>query len=125
MRYIIIILLLGVGMLANTATAETRLMMVEEDNCPWCARWNADVGDVYAITAEGEIAPLMRQDIHLAIPEGIVLKSPPHYTPTFILLVDGGEVSRIEGYPGEDFFWGLLGMMLEDLQKSEQVLSDL
>lgn len=37
------------------------------------------------------------------------------YTPTFILLEDGQEVGRIEGYPGEGFFWGLLGKMLEKL----------
>jgi len=36
-----------------------------------------------------------------------------HFTPTFILVDDGREVGRIEGYPGEDFFWGLLGMMFE------------
>jgi hypothetical protein len=35
-----------------------------------------------------------------------------HFTPTFVLMVDGVEASRIEGYPGEDFFWGLLGQML-------------
>jgi hypothetical protein len=34
------------------------------------------------------------------------------FTPTFVLMVDGIEVSRIEGYPGEDFFWGLLERML-------------
>ena len=35
------------------------------------------------------------------------------YTPTFILVEGGQEIGRIEGYPGEDFFWGLLKMMLE------------
>lgn len=34
------------------------------------------------------------------------------FTPTFVLLVNGTERNRIEGYPGEDFFWGLLGQML-------------
>jgi hypothetical protein len=36
-----------------------------------------------------------------------------NFTPTFVLLVDGVERNRIEGYPGEDFFWGLLGRMLD------------
>ena len=30
------------------------------------------------------------------------------------LVDDGRELSRIEGYPGEDFFWGLLEMMLTE-----------
>ena len=36
------------------------------------------------------------------------------FTPTFILVKDGQEMGRIEGYPGQDFFWGLLEMMLKD-----------
>jgi hypothetical protein len=35
-----------------------------------------------------------------------------NFTPTFILTVDGIEQSRIEGYPEDLFFWGLLGQML-------------
>lgn len=120
MRYVLVILILVMNMLASTVTAETQLMMVEEDTCPWCQRWHAEVGDVYNITDEGKVAPLLLHDIHTKLPEGIALNSPPQYTPTFILLVDGTEVDRIEGYPGEDFFWGLLGMMLGKLPESEQ-----
>ncbi len=35
------------------------------------------------------------------------------FTPTFVLVENGVELARIEGYPGEDFFWGLLGMILK------------
>jgi hypothetical protein len=31
-----------------------------------------------------------------------------------VLVKDGVEVARLEGYPGEDFFWGLLGRMLSE-----------
>jgi hypothetical protein len=46
-------------------------------------------------------------------PEGVTLASRPRFTPTFIVIQDGTEIGRIEGYPGEDFFWGLLGRILE------------
>jgi hypothetical protein len=42
------------------------------------------------------------------------LARPISFTPTFVLVEDGRELARIEGYPGEDFFWGLLGMLLEE-----------
>jgi hypothetical protein len=29
-------------------------------------------------------------------------------------MVDGTEAARLEGYPGEDFFWGLLTQMIND-----------
>jgi hypothetical protein len=47
------------------------------------------------------------------LPDNISLMSRPRYTPTFVVVQDGTEVGRIEGYPGEDFFWGLLGRILE------------
>ena len=45
--------------------------------------------------------------------EGVTLARPVVYSPTFVLVVEGSEVGRLEGYAGEDFFWGLLGMMLD------------
>ena len=43
----------------------------------------------------------------------MTLASEVRFSPTFVLLRDSVEVSRIEGYPGEDHFWGLLGMALK------------
>ena len=96
-----------------SAWAETRLLMAEEAGCFWCARWNAEVGDAYDKTAEGKVAPLQRFDIHGDPPEGVTFKRRVIFTPTFILVDDGQEIDRLEGYPGEDFFWGLLTLMFE------------
>lgn len=87
--------------------------MAEEDGCYWCGRWNEEISDIYPKTPEGQTAPLRRFDIHGDDPEGVTFASRVSFTPTFILVQDGQEIDRIEGYPGEDFFWGLLGMMLE------------
>lgn len=94
------------------AMAETLLIMVEEDGCVWCARWNEEISEIYPKTAEGRAAPLQRMDIRAPRPDDIAFERSLHFTPTFVLVVDGAEKSRIEGYPGEDFFWGLLGQML-------------
>jgi len=100
--------------LGSASTAETRLMMAEEPGCVWCARWNADIADAYPKTPEGQAAPLLRVDVSGPIPANIELDRRISFTPTFVLLIDGKETARIEGYPGEDFFWGLLGGMLID-----------
>jgi hypothetical protein len=102
-----------VGGLPGSAKADTILLMIEEPGCVWCARWNAEVGGEYPITPEGRAAPLVRAQIRDGAPEGITLASRPRFTPTFIVVEDGTEIGRIEGYPGEDFFWGLLGRILE------------
>ena len=98
---------------AFTAGA-AELLMVEQRGCIYCARWHADVGDAYDNTAEGRLAPLRRYDLKDDLPTDITVEGPLRITPTFVLLVEGREVARLEGYPGEDFFWALLGRMLED-----------
>lgn len=100
---------------AGTTARAAELVMVEEDGCVWCARWREEVGVVYDKTPEGRRAPLRRIDIHDPLPDDLTFESRPRYTPTFALFEDGREIGRIEGYPGEDFFWGLLGELLEKL----------
>jgi hypothetical protein len=111
-------------MSAASARAELQLMMAEEPGCLWCARWNEEIGPIYPKTDEGAAAPLRRVNLLDPMPSDIVLARRINYTPTFVLLVEGIETNRIEGYPGDDFFWGLLGQMLEQegvfLAKSEK-----
>ena len=38
----------------------------------------------------------------------------PVFTPTFVLVEDGKELGRIEGYAGDEFFWFLLGRLLDE-----------
>jgi len=108
------------SLLASVASADMQLLMGDEDGCYWCEKWTDEIGPIYPKTAEGQIAPLLRHDIHDAIPSGIELKSSLHFTPTFVLLKDGLEVARIDGYPGEDFFWGLLAQMIKTAQVESQ-----
>ena len=49
------------------------------------------------------------------MPDGITFKSRANFTPTFILVEGGEEIGRIEGYPGEHFFWPMLGQLLKKL----------
>ena len=91
------------------------LIMIEQAGCHWCAAWNRDVGIVYDKTKEGKRAPLRRLDLRDKIPEDLASIRIERFTPTFILVEENREIGRIRGYPGEDFFWGLLGQMLEKL----------
>jgi hypothetical protein len=93
------------------AATEWMLVMVEQRGCSYCERWNADVSPEYPLTPEGRFAPLRRVDLH-DLPEDLSFATRPVFTPTFVLMGDDVEVGRLEGYPGEDFFWGLLGRLL-------------
>lgn len=96
------------------------LVMVEETGCFWCKRWEAEIGVAYPKTAEGKFAPLRKVELG-AIPKDIEIARRVNFTPTFLLVEDGKELARIEGHPGEDFFWPLLEQMLlenTDYQKA-------
>lgn len=99
--------------LASAAQA-TELVMVEAKGCHYCIEWQAEIGPIYPKTKEGTYAPLRIVDIADGPPDGVEFARRVNFTPTFILVDDGQELARIEGYPGEDFFWGLLTMVLED-----------
>jgi thioredoxin-related protein len=96
------------------------LIMLQEDGCMWCERWNTEIGVVYHKTEEGHRAPLRRVDMHGPLPADLRFLVKGGYTPTFILVDGGREVGRIRGYPGEDFFWGLLQLLLKKMPAETQ-----
>lgn len=95
-----------------------RLVMVEQDGCAWCTRWNAEIAPIWPATEEGAIAPLRRVDLRAPLPKDLMLDGPVLFTPTFILTEYGAELSRLEGYPGADFFWPIISGMIAEATAS-------
>jgi len=109
------------GLSANAATAgDLRLIMFEQEGCHWCEQWEADVGRAYHKTEESKIAPLTRLHLREPLPEGMELAQATVLTPTFVVLENDTEIGRITGYPGEDFFWGLLEMLFEKAESVDE-----
>ena len=100
------------GAFAATQSSPAELVMVEQAGCHWCERWDAEIAPAYPNTSEGGRAPLRRVDLR-NLPDDIAFASPPVFTPTFVLVDQGRELARLEGYAGDEFFWFLLGRMLD------------
>lgn len=113
--FILATFVLGGLTLWGAVAHAAELVYVSATGCPYCRLWDAKVGPVYAKSPEGQRAPLRPVDIRDVGGTGLKIDRPVRYTPTFILIENGSEVGRIEGYPGEDFFWGMLGRLLEKL----------
>jgi hypothetical protein len=100
-------------LLAHAADA-AELVMYRRDGCPWCAKWDGEIGPIYPKTDFSKRAPLrlinLDHDRDLPIAHGAI-----RYTPTFVLVENAKEVGRIEGYPGDEFFWPRLSNLLEAL----------
>lgn len=117
LRHLVGLLLLGVvmtGALPAAARGALELVMIEQHGCHWCEAWNEAVGPVYPKTPEGAAAPLRRIQLRDPVPGDLSFASKPVFTPTFILVEDGTEIGRIEGYPGEDMFWWMVTRMFTD-----------
>lgn len=109
---------LGVlAMLAQAAVA-AELVMYRRDGCPWCAKFDRELGPIYPKTEFNQRAPLrminLDHDRDLPIKHGAI-----RYTPTFVLADNGREVARIEGYPGEDYFWPRLENLFQTLKEAQ------
>ncbi len=111
-------LFLPIGLvLANSAVAQTvdkfELVMFDRVGCPWCAKWDAEVGPAYNKTWEGQRAPLRRLSMHPPYPSDLSFIKNIIYSPTFVLVRGRAEIGRIVGYPGEAFFYVKLSQLLE------------
>nr|WP_227444558.1 thioredoxin family protein [Cognatishimia sp. F0-27] len=113
--------------LADMAMAEIRLVMVDQPGCSYCIAWEDEIGPAYPNTAEGRFAPLLKADLRDGPPDGVTYDRRVSFTPTFILVEDGQEIARMEGYVGQDFFWPVYASLLSkhtDFSQDESANAD-
>lgn len=96
------------------------LLMYRSAGCPWCAAWDRQVGAVYSKTEIGRRIPVRFVAMDGTPRADVQLRSRVRYSPTFVLVEDGREVARIEGYPGEAFFWERLEELSARLRTPSQ-----
>jgi thioredoxin-related protein len=116
MRFIVAITIAAFLVLFARDLTAAELVMFDSPACEWCELWEEEVGVIYHKTDEGAVAALRRVSIHDDIPEDLKGIKKARYTPTFVLLSNGREMGRINGYPGEDNFWFLLGNMIKKME---------
>ena len=102
---------------SSAGAIAAELLMFDDKGCPYCRRWDAEIGPGYAKSAEGRRAPLRRVRLASGAPDGIKLSRPVTITPTFVVVEGGREVGRVVGYPGADFFYEALGEVLAKTRK--------
>jgi glutaredoxin len=104
--------LAAIALIASIGPAfAAELVMYRRVGCPYCEAFDREIAPAYPKTEIGKRLPLREIDIH-AGDKSVVLQSPIRYTPTFVLVEGGRERARIEGYPGDFFFWPRLENLL-------------
>lgn len=99
----------------RAAEPATALVMFELEGCPYCRRFMAEIGPIYAKTDEGKRAPLRRVDMSRPRPPDLAFIEFVVYSPTFVLVHEGREIGRIVGYTGDEAFWSQLTPLVAKL----------
>ena len=89
----------------QTAAADSRLIMVTSDYCPSCQAWELDVGKVYDKSPYATTLPLTRVEIGSKMPGDVTFQKPVVGTPTFLIIHNGQEIGRQNGYIDAEMFW--------------------
>jgi hypothetical protein len=100
---------------ATMMAPAAELVMFEQAGCTWCEIFDREIAPIYPKTTEGQRAPLRRVNIDRALPPDLAFIEVERLAPLFVLVKNGREIGRIRGYPGEDNFWGLLGVLIQKL----------
>jgi glutaredoxin len=89
------------------------LIVVEREGCPYCAQFRQTIAPIYPKTEFAALAPLHYYHLEKDAKNLYQFKTPPRFTPTFVLIKDNVEVGRFEGFRNDEFFWALLKRMLQ------------
>jgi len=95
------------------------LVMFERAGCAWCETFDREIAPIYGKTDEGLRVPLRRVDTARPMPPDLAFIDVERLTPVFVLVDRGREIGRIRGYPGDDFFWGLLSELVRKSDASK------
>ena len=106
MRKLIQITIAVIMILPAQASAAYELIMVEQQGCHYCERWKRKLVHL-SQNGCGDVCPIRMVDITNvdSTPE---IAAAVVFTPAFIITDGDREITRMEGYMSEDFFWGVL-----------------
>lgn len=103
-----LVALVAAGGISSARAGEVTVVMFRRAGCPWCRTWDREIGGIWPRSDIGARHAMRMVDLDADPMPDIALDRPVRFTPTFVVARDRIEIGRIEGYPGRDFFWGLI-----------------
>lgn len=102
-------------LVAPIAAPAAELLVVSDRTCGPCILFERQVGILYGKTDEARLAPLRMLAYGRSPPDDYAFVGVPKVAPTFVLVDQGREVGRFEGYSGDELFWMNLTRLLQQL----------
>lgn len=110
------LVLAGAAAFEAAPVRAAELVVFETETCPWCIRWNRDVGGQYGGTRAGALMPLRQVDPGQPLPADLKTIDAVRSIPTFVVMDCGREIGRIVGYRGAAAFWEALAGLVSRMR---------
>lgn len=94
------------------ALTGTELIAFEAPGCRYCPVFRRDVAPSYPASRAGKMAPLRFVDVNEPAAAALSLARPITIVPTVVLVRDGVEIGRIDGYVGRANMHHILDTLL-------------
>ena len=95
------------GGLLRTAP-KTEVVVFEIGGCKYCTVFRDNLGARYQASTTNAVAPMRYVDVGRLDPTDFQLRSEITTVPTIVLLQDGKEIDRVEGYPLSEALFGMV-----------------
>ncbi|ABK43143.1 hypothetical protein Mmc1_0622 [Magnetococcus marinus MC-1] len=93
------------------------LIYVGSDHCPYCRKFEQEVGEVYPKTALSKQLPLVKVDHDRPVSRYAQLNRKVHFVPAYFILGKDDQIqASFSGYRGEEFWWYDLERLVAKLQ---------
>jgi thioredoxin-related protein len=84
---------------ATIADETAEVLVFEIQGCGYCQSFREQLGARYIASTTNKLAPLRFVDLNKHDADAFPLSGPVTVLPTIVLLRDGKEIDRLEGYP--------------------------
>ena len=93
---------------ADGVKARTEVVVFEIGGCKYCVAFRDNLGARYLASTTNKAAPMRYVDVGQLDPLSFQLRSDITTVPTIVLMQDGREVDRVEGYPLREALFGMV-----------------
>jgi hypothetical protein len=95
-------------MSAGTNAPRTEVIVFEIGGCKYCTMFRDNLGARYLASTTNRAAPMRFVDVGKLDPQSFQLSADINTVPTIVVLQDGREVDRVEGYPVPELLFGMV-----------------
>ena len=93
---------------AGNIVPRTEVIVFEIGGCKYCAAFRDNLGARYLASTTNRAAPMRFVDVGKLDPQAFQLRADINTVPTIVVLQDGREVDRVEGYPLAELLFGMV-----------------